>query len=142
MLENKSESHFKQYLKDVSNDQLVQFYNDVEWTPFPILVIKEYQRRFDVKNKKEVIEKLKLHAHMAKEKTKKLKKIAKKRSSKVSKTIHSEGEKLTQSIENTKRLIYSEKNLLILERLGSLNKKGILSNKEFQDKKKEILKRI
>lgn len=142
MLENKSESHFKQYLKNISNDQLVQFYDDVEWTPFPILVIKEYQKRFDVKNKKEVIKKLKLHAQTAKEKTTKLKGIVKKRSSKASKKIHNKGEKLTQSIENTKRLIYSEKNLLILERLGSLNKKGILSNKEFQDKKKEILKRI
>lgn len=142
MLENKSENHFKQYLKNISNEQLIQFYDDVEWTLFPILVIKEYQQRFNVKNKKEVIEKLKLHAQIAKEKTTKLKGIVKKRSSRASKAIHNEGEKLTQSIENTKRLMYSEKNLLILERLSSLNKKGILSNKEFQDKKKEILKRI
>lgn len=35
-----------------------------------------------------------------------------------------------------------EKNLLILEKLGELNKKGIITNKEFQNKKKEILKRI
>ena len=47
-MENKSENYFKQYLKNVTNDQLVQFYNDVEWTPFPVLVIKEYQQRFMV----------------------------------------------------------------------------------------------
>lgn len=141
-MENKSENHFKQYLKNVSNDQLVQFYDDVEWTPFPVLVIKEYQRRFNEKNKKEVLEKLKLHANIAKQKTKKLQKIAKIRGSGISKTIHNEGGKITKSIENSKRLIYSEKNLLILERLSSLNKKGVITNKEFQDKKKEILKRI
>ena len=79
---------------------------------------------------------------MAKEKTKELKLIAKNRSSKVSKKILSEGEKISNSVENTKRLVMSEKNLLILEKLGELNKKGIITNKEFQNKKKEILKRI
>ena len=141
-MENKSESSFKKYLKDISNDQLLQFYEDVEWTPFPVLVIKEYQQRFNAKNKKEVIQKLKIHAQLAKEKTKELKLIAKNRSSKVSKKILSEGEKISNSVENTKRLVMSEKNLLILEKLGELNKKGIITNKEFQNKKKEILKRI
>jgi len=141
-MENKSESSFKKYLKNISNDQLLQFYEDLEWTPFPVLVIKEYQQRFNAKNKKEVIQKLKIHAQLAKEKTKELKLIAKNRSSKVSKKILSEGEKISNSVENTKRLVMSEKNLLILEKLGELNKKGIITNKEFQNKKKEILKRI
>lgn len=141
-MENKSESSFKKYLKNISNDQLLQFYEDVEWTPFPVLVIKEYQQRFNAKNKKEVIQKLKIHAQLAKEKTKELKLIAKNRSARVSKKILSEGEKISNSVENTKRLVMSEKNLLILEKLGELNKKGIITNKEFQNKKKEILKRI
>ena len=84
-MENKSEDYFKQYLKNVTNDQLNQFYDDVEWTPFPVLVIKEYQRRFNQKNKKEVIEKLKIHAELAKEKTRELRTKAKNRSSKMSK---------------------------------------------------------
>ena len=141
-MENKSEDYFKQYLKNVTNEQLNQFYDDVEWTPFPVLVIKEYQRRFNQKNKKEVIEKLKMHAGLAKEKTRELRSKTKNRSSKVSKRILNKKEKLSKSIKNTNRFASSERNLTILEKLGELNKKGIITNKEFQDKKKEILKRI
>ncbi|MFB5647622.1 MAG: SHOCT domain-containing protein [Candidatus Nitrosomaritimum yanchengensis] len=141
-MENKSENYFKEYLKNVTNEQLIQFYDDIEWTLFPVLVIKEYQQRFNIKNKKEIIEKLKIHAELAKEKSRKLSSIAKNRSSKVSKKILSKGQKLSKSVENTKHLVYSEKNLTILEKLKELNKKGIITNKEFQEKKKEILKRI
>ena len=133
-MKKKSEKHFKGYLKNITNDQLIQYYNDLEWTPFPILVIKEYQNRFKAKNKKEVLQKLKTHAELAKEKTKELRSLAKNRSSKITK-------KLSKSIKDTK-LISSEKNLKILEKLGELNKKNIITNKEFQEKKKDILKRI
>ncbi len=137
----KSESYFKDYLKNITNEQLVQFYDDVEWTPFPVLVIKEYQNRFKVKNKKEVIEKLKDHAEVAKEKTQELRSLAKIRGSKVTKKIKARGKELTKSISET-TLISSEKNLRILEKLGELNKKGIITNQEFSEKKKELLKRI
>ena len=137
----KSESYFKDYLKNITNEQLVQFYDDVEWTPFPVLVIKEYQNRFKVKNKKEIIEKLKDHAEVAKEKTQELRSLAKIRGSKVTKKIKTKGKELTKSISET-TLISSEKNLRILEKLGELNKKGIITNQEFNEKKKELLKRI
>ncbi|QUC64768.1 hypothetical protein NsoK4_00290 [Nitrosopumilus sp. K4] len=140
-MENKSEDYFKKYLKNVTKEQLTQFYEDVEWTPFPVLVIEEYQRRFDIQDKKEAAKKLKI-AQLAKEKTRELRTLAKKRGSDVSKILRTESGKISKSVENTKRLVNSEKNLLILEKLGELNKKGIISNKEFQDKKKEILKRI
>jgi len=140
-LAKKSESYFKDYLKNITNEQLVQFYDDVEWTPFPVLVIKEYQNRFKVKNKKEVIEKLKDHAEVAKEKTQELRSLAKSRGSKVTKKIKTKGKELTKSISET-TLISSEKNLRILEKLGELNKKGIITNQEFNEKKKELLKRI
>jgi len=140
-LAKKSESYFKDYLKDITNEQLVQFYDDVEWTPFPVLVIKEYQNRFKVKNKKEVIEKLKDHAEVAKEKTQELHSLAKSRGSKVTKKIKTKGKELTKSISET-TLISSEKNLRILEKLGELNKNGIITNQEFNEKKKELLKRI
>jgi hypothetical protein len=133
----KSESYFKGYLKNITNEQLVQFYDDVEWTPFPVLVIKEYQNRFKVKNKKEVIEKLKDHAEVAKEKTQELRSLAKSRGSKVTKKIKTKGKELTKSISET-TLISSEKNLRILEKLGELNKKNIITNKEFNEKKKEL----
>ena len=138
---DKSEKYFKDYLKNISDDQLVQFYNDVEWTPFPVLVLKEYQNRFQTKNKKEVIEKLKIHAKNTKEKTKELQSLAKKRSSKVAKKIKTKSKKLSKSIGET-TLVSSEKNLKILEKLGELNKKRIITDKEFLEKKKEILKRI
>jgi hypothetical protein len=140
-LAKKSESYFKDYLKNITNEQLVQFYDDVEWTPFPVLVIKEYQNRFKVKNKKEVIEKLKDHAEVAKEKTQELHSLAKSRGSKVTKKIKTKGKELTKSISES-TLISSEKNLRILEKLGELNKKGIITNQEFNEKKKELLKRI
>ena len=137
----KSESYFKDYLKNITNEQLIQFYDDVEWTPFPVLVIKEYQNRFKVKNKKEMIEKLKDHAEVAKEKTQELHSLAKSRGSSVTKKIKTKGKELTKSISET-TLISSEKNLRILEKLGELNKKNIITNKEFNEKKKELLKRI
>jgi len=140
-LAKKSESYFKDYLKNITNEQLVQFYDDVEWTPFPVLVIKEYQNRFKAKNKKEVIEKLKDHAEVAKEKTQELRSLAKSRGSEVTKKIKIKGKELTKSISET-TLISSEKNLRILEKLGELNKKDIITNKEFIEKKKELLKRI
>jgi hypothetical protein len=139
-LAKKSESYFKDYLKNITNEQLVQFYNDVEWTPFPVLVIKEYQNRFKAKNKKEVLEKLKTHAEIAKEKTQELSSIAKNRGSKVTKKLKTQGKNLTKSITET--AISSEKNIRILEKLGELHKKGIITNKEFNEKKKELLKRI
>ena len=141
-MENKSEDYFQQYLKNITNEQLVQFYDDVEWTLFPVLVIKEYQCRFKIKNKKEIIKKLKMHAELAKKKTIQLQSIAKNQSSNVSKKILSKGEKLSKPIENTKHVISSEKNLIILVKLGELNKKGVITNREFQYKKREILKRI
>lgn len=141
-MENKSEVYFKQYLKDVTNDQLNQFYTDVECNPFPVLVINEYQLRFNQKNRREVIEKLKIHTELAKEKTRELRSIAKNRSFKTSKKFLNKKQKLSKSIENTNHLIYSEKNLTVLEKLRKLNKKEIITNREFQDKKKEILKRI
>ena len=137
----KSESYFKDFLKNTTNEQLVQFYDDVEWTPFPVLVIKEYQNRFKAKNKKEVLEKLKGHVEIAKEKTQELRSLAKSRGSRVTKKLKTRGRKLTKSISKT-ALISSEKNLRILEKLGELNNKGIITNKEFDEKKKELLKRI
>ncbi|MDH3278379.1 MAG: hypothetical protein OEL77_07485 [Nitrosopumilus sp.] len=138
---NKSESYFKDYLKNITNEQLIQFYDELEWTPFPVLVLKEYQDRFNAKNKKEVIQKLKNHAEIAKEKTQELRTFAKNRGSKVTSKLKTRGKKLSKSISES-TMISSEKNLRILEKLGELNKKGIITNKEFNEKKKELLKRI
>ena len=140
-MQQKSERYFKEYLEKISNEQLVQFYNDLEWTPFPVLVIKEYQDRFKPKNKKELLQKLKAHTKIAKEKSLELKSLAKNKSTKTAKELQSKGKKLSKSISEAK-FISSEKNLKILEKLADLNKKGIITQKEFAAKKKELLKRI
>ena len=46
-VDNKSEKYLIKYLKSLPDSQIKQFYNAVEWTPYPVLVIKEFQRRFD-----------------------------------------------------------------------------------------------
>ena len=138
---DKSESYFKDYLKNITNEQLLQFYDELEWTPFPVLVLKEYQNRFNPKNKEEFVKKLKSHAKTAKEKTQELRSFTKNRGSKVTSDLKNRGKKLTKSISES-TMISSEKNLRILEKLGELNKKGIITKKEFNEKKKELLKRI
>ena len=101
-MQQKSESYFKKYLENITNEQLVQFYNDLEWTPFPVLVIKEYQNRFKPKNKKEVLQKLKAHTKIAKEKSLELRSFAKNKGSKTAKEIQSKGKKFTKEIEVVK----------------------------------------
>ena len=71
----KSEKVFKQYLKDLSDDTIIQFYHDVEWTLFPVLVLEEYTRRF--KRDKGVMEKIKIQTELAKNKSILLQKMAK-----------------------------------------------------------------
>lgn len=137
----KSEKFFKDYLSDITDDQLIQFYDDLEWTPFPVLVLKEYQNRFKSKNKKAILQKLKAHAERARKETQKLSPVSTKKNSSVAKKIKTKGKKISKSIDKT-ILLSSEKNLSILEKLGELNKKGIITKKEFEEKKKELLKRI
>jgi len=40
--DNKSEKHLIQYLKSHPDNRITQFYDAVEWTPYPVLVIKEF----------------------------------------------------------------------------------------------------
>jgi len=56
-VDEKSEDFLIKYLKTLPDKHIKQFYNDVEWTPYPILVIKEFQRRFKP-NDEEFLEKL------------------------------------------------------------------------------------
>ena len=118
-MNNKSEDFFENYLKNIPNEQLLQFYEDLEWTPFPILVIREHQRRFKTKNKREALKKLRTQADLALQ-----------YSSKLSEKIKS------------KKIITPTRNLDLIEKLAELHKKGIISKKDFDIKKQELLKRI
>lgn len=82
----------------------------------------------------------KIASKEAHQKSIELKKIAKAEGEK----LKAEGEKkLNKSISQAKKITVSQKNdLETLAKLGELRKAGILTEQEFQTKKKKILKRI
>ena len=51
----KSETSFKEYLKKLPDDTIIEYYSDVEYSPFPVILIQEYTRRFQQKSKNEII---------------------------------------------------------------------------------------
>ena len=88
-VDNKSEKHLIKYLKSLPDSQIKQFYDAVEWTPYPVLVIKEFQRRFQP-NDDEFVDKLLESIGEAKEKGQKIGKMAKIRGLKLSKQVKAE----------------------------------------------------
>jgi len=74
----KSEKSIKEYLKTLPDDTIIKYYLDVEFTPFPVLLIEEYSRRFKQKTKNELVKDLKYQTSLAKKKTRKLSDMAKK----------------------------------------------------------------
>lgn len=169
----KCDSYFRNYLRNISNDQLLQFYKDVEWTPYPILVIDEYARRFESKNKKEILEKLRIQAllekiksyeldklaakkgtkargqlriqaSLARKKSLELSRLASKKGAKASKELKNlTQKKLTEGVISARKFSLSSKeNIDLIEKLASLRKAKLITKKEFEEKKKEILERI
>ena len=172
----KTEKSIKEYLKELPDDTIIKYYLDVEFTPFPILVIEEYTRRFKKKTKDEIMKDLKYQTQLARKKTKEIGKMAtkhklvddvtkqkseeiikqaKKKGFEVSEKIAKKGESIGTKLRNTTKSgvkkgitvtknikTPTEKNLEVLEKLGELKKKGIITNKEFQEKKKKILSKI
>ena len=142
-MDEKSEDFLIKYLKTLPDKHIKQFYNDVEWTPYPILVIKEFQRRFKP-NDEEFLEKLLESVDEAKRKGQKIGKLAKIRGLKLSKQVRAQAKKtVSKKITKAKRMIRSsEDNVELIRKLGELKKAGIISNKEFQAKKKQLLDKI
>ena len=161
-MELKSEKSIKEYLKKLPDDTIIKYYLDVEYSPFPILVIEEYTRRFKRKTKNEIIKDLKLQSRLAKKKTKELGSMAKKRKLvddvtrekseeiikqakrkgyKISAKIALKGSNLSSRIKKRTQLS-SHKELDLLKKLGDLQKAGIITKKEFEEKKKKILSKI
>ena len=142
-MDEKSEDFLIKYLKTLPDKHIKQFYNDVEWTPYPILVIKEFQRRFKP-NDEEFLEKLLESVDEAKRKGQKIGKLAKIRGLKLSKRVRAQAKKtVSKKITKAKRMIRSsEDNVELIKKLGELKKTGIISNKEFQAKKKQLLDKI
>lgn len=142
-MNKKSEEFFIKYLKTLPNSHIKQFYNDVEWTPYPVLVIKEFQRRFKPKDA-EFLDKLVESVDDAKKKGQKIGKLAKIRGIKLSQRVKSRAKKtVSKKIAKAKRMIRSsDDNVELIKKLGELKKSDIITNKEFQSKKKQLLDKI
>lgn len=171
-MELKSEKSIRNYLKTLSDDQIIKYYLDVEFSPFPVLIIEEYTRRFKQKTKDEILKKLKYQARLVKRKRSQLthmvksKKLigdltqqkseeiirqARKKGFRVSESLIKKGSMFQSKMKKSakkginvgkKLKPSSTKDLELLAKLGKLKKAGIITEKEFQDKKKKILKRI
>ena len=74
----KSEKSFKEYLKKLPDDTIIKYYSDVEYSPFPVILIQEYTRRFEQKSKNEIIKDLKFQTRLARKKTQEVSRMAKK----------------------------------------------------------------
>jgi hypothetical protein len=142
-VDNKSEAFLIKYLKSLPDSRIRQFYDAVEWTPYPVLVIKEFQRRFKP-NDEEFVEKLLESVGEAKKKGQKIGKLAKIRGLKLGKQVSAQAKKtVSKKIIKAKRMIRSsEDNLELIKKLSELKKAGAISNKEFQVKKKQLLDKV
>ena len=175
-MELKTEKSIKEYLKTLPDDTIIKYYLDVEFTPFPVLIIEEYTRRFKRKTKDQIIKDLKYQARLARKKTQELVKMAKKhklvddvarqKSEDIIKQAKKKGYHISEQVAKKSGILGSKfrksakssvergikvgkklktpahKHLELLENLGKLKKAGIITNKEFQEKKKKILSKI
>ncbi len=124
----------------MNDSQIKRYYQDLEWTAFPVLIMNEYQKRFNAKNSKKVIDKLRAQTEIAKQQSDVLRKIATEKGSEILKQA---SDTVSHGVSSAKKLAYSpEQSLEILEKLAALHKKGIITDKEFQAKKADILRKI
>ncbi|MHA7647390.1 SHOCT domain-containing protein [Nitrosopumilus sp. S4] len=175
-MEIKSEKSIKEYLTKLPDDTIIKYYLDVEYSPFPVLLIEEYTRRFKRKTKSQLIKDLKFQAHLARKKTREIGNMARRKkfiddvtkektdemihqakkkgyviSEKLSRQSTAIGSKLKKktksgiksSIKASQKLKTPTKAKLgLLEKLSELHKSGIITKKEFEEKKKKILSTI
>ncbi len=172
----KTEKSIKEFLKTLPDDTIIKYYLDVEYTPFPVLIIEEYTRRFKRKTKDEIIKDLKYQTRLARKKTQELGRMVKKhklvddvvrqKSEDIIKQARKKGYQISEQVVKKSGILGSKlrkstkssiergikagkklktpthKHLDLLENLGKLKKAGIITNKEFQEKKKKILSKI
>ena len=172
----KSEASFKEYLKKLPDETIIKYYSDVEYSPFPVLLIQEYTRRFQQKSKSEILKDLKYQTRLARKKTQEISKMAKKnklvddvtkqksqeiidqakrKGFKISEKISSRRHKLSSKLKKTAKSkiqktvnvgkqfkVSKKENLELIENLAKLKDAGIITSKEFQEKKKKLLSKI
>ena len=54
MINLQSKKSIKEYLQTLSDKDIMKYYVDVEFSPFPILIIQEHTRRFNYTTKNDV----------------------------------------------------------------------------------------
>lgn len=97
-----------------------------------------------VKRADEILEDAVEFGKIASSEAQKQSKLIRKQAKKESEKLKKEGEKkILKGISSAKKITDStEDNLKTLEKLGKLRKSGIITEKEFQEKKKKILTKI
>ena len=172
----KSEASFKEYLKKLSDETIIRYYSDVEYSPFPVLVIQEYTRRFEQKTKTEILKDLKYQTRLAKKKTQEISQMAKnhkliddvtkQKSQEIVEQAKRKGFEISEKISGKHQILSSKlktsakskiqktvnvgkslkvskkENLELLENLARLKDAGVITAKEFQEKKKKLLSTI
>lgn len=140
----KTEASFRQLLRDMSDTQIKRYYRDLEWTAFPVLLIKEYQKRFNATNSKKMTDRLKMQTNVALQQSDMLKKMVAQKGGQVKADLIKQATgAVSQGVASAKKITQSTRqDLEILEKLAALNKKGVITDREFQEKKKDILKKI
>lgn len=175
-MELKSEKSIIEYLKTLPDDTIIKYYLDVEFSPFPVLVIDEYTRRFKRKTRDEIVKDLKLQTRLARKKAKDLGRFAKRqklvddvtkeKSQEILKQAKKKGYAISEKIAKKSGLLGSKlkksttsgvqkgitaskkiktprtQQLELLEKLGELKKAGVITPREFNQKKKKILEKI
>ena len=127
----KSEASFKEYLKKLPDETIIKYYSDVEYSPFPVLLIQEYTRRFQQKSKNEILKDLKYQTRLARKKTQEISKMAKK-----NKLVDDvTNQKSQEIIDQAKRKGYS-----ISEKIS--NKRHKISSKLKKTAKSKIQKTV
>ena len=158
-MELKTEKSICEFLETLPDDTIIKYYLDVEYSPFPVLIIKEYQRRFKKKSRQEILKKLSYQASLAKKKSKELGRMArqnklinditKQKSEEILRQAKKKGLKISSNFsKKAKKSLKNrfgsstEANLRILEKLAKLKKSGAITEKEFQAAKRKILQKI
>mgnify|MGYP006122331773 FL=1 len=141
----KSESSFKEYLKKLPDDTIIKYYSDVEYSPFPVILIQEYTRRFQQKSKNEIIKDLKYQTRLARKKTQEISKMAKKhasvndvtkqKSQEIIKQAKEKGYSISEKISNKRHKISSQ----LKNTAKSKIQKTVNAGKNFKISKKENL---
>lgn len=139
----KDEKSVKEYLQTLSDSEIDNWYESIEFTPFPILLAKEHYRRHKPTSEF-VIEDIKSKANSVKRKSKRIGKTSTKSGKELGKKIQKKTSRsIKNGVKNMKKVIPSQTdNTEVLGKLGVLKKLGVLTEEEFEIAKGKVLSRF